>query len=205
MAAGRYPTMSGSDLTRRANHRHDVIIQPNPISSRSRRLPIMAIRPLVRYPDRRLGIPAKPVTVFDGALRDLAKDLLETMRAAPGIGITAPHIGVALRVVVLELEAKDGARTYVNPEIEWASPEMILHREGSVSMPGVNDEVQRHARVRISYQDVDGTLHDEESEGLRAVCHQHEIDQLNGMFWIQRLSRLKRERLIKRFEKMSRG
>jgi peptide deformylase len=145
------------------------------------------------------------VTVFDGALRDLAKDLLETMRAAPGIGITAPHIGVALRVVVLELEAKDGARTYVNPEIEWASPEMILHREGSVSMPGVNDEVQRHARVRISYQDVDGTLHDEESEGLRAVCHQHEIDQLNGMFWIQRLSRLKRERLIKRFEKMSRG
>jgi peptide deformylase len=165
----------------------------------------MTIRPIVRYPDRRLGIPARPVTVFDDALRDLAKDLLETMRAAPGIGITAPHIGVALRVVVLELDAKDGARTYVNPEIEWASAEMILHREGSVSMPGVNDEVQRHARVRISYQDVDGTLHDEESEGLRAVCHQHEIDQLNGMFWIQRLSRLKRERLIKRFEKMSRG
>jgi peptide deformylase len=165
----------------------------------------MTVRPIVRYPDRRLGIPAQPVTVFDGALRDLAKDLLETMRAAPGIGITAPHIGVFSRVVVLELDAKDGARTYVNPEIEWASPEMILHREGSVSMPGVNDEVQRHARVRISYQDVDGNMHDEESEGLRAVCHQHEIDQLNGMFWIQRLSRLKRERLIKRFEKMSRG
>jgi len=72
-------------------------------------------------------------------------------------------------------------------------------------MPGVNDEVQRHARVRISYQDVDGNMHDEESEGLRAVCHQHEIDQLNGIFWIQQLSRLKRERLIKRFEKMSRG
>ena len=106
----------------------------------------MAIRPIVRYPDRRLGIPARPVTVFDDALRDLAKDLLETMRAAPGIGITAPHIGVPLRVVVLELNAKDGARTYVNPEIEWVSDEMILHREGSVSMPGVNDEVQRHAR-----------------------------------------------------------
>jgi peptide deformylase len=165
----------------------------------------MAIRPIVRYPDRRLGIPARPVTVFDDALRDLAKDLLETMRAAPGIGITAPHIGVPLRVVVLELNAKDGARTYVNPEIEWVSDEMILHREGSVSMPGVNDEVQRHARVRISYQDVDGNMHDEESEGLRAVCHQHEIDQLNGIFWIQQLSRLKRERLIKRFEKMSRG
>ena len=164
----------------------------------------MTIRPIVRYPDRRLAIPARPVTEFDDTLRELAKDLLETMHAAPGIGITAPHIGIPLRVVVLELDAKDGARTYVNPEIEWASGEMILHREGSVSMPGVNDEVQRHARVRISYQDVDGNRQTEESEGLRAVCHQHEIDQLNGMFWINRLSRLKRERQIKRFEKMAR-
>ena len=165
----------------------------------------MTIRPLVRYPDRRLAIPARPVTAFDESLRELAADLLETMRAAPGIGITAPHIGVPLRVVVLELDAKDGARTYVNPEIEWASPEMILHREGSVSMPGVNDEVQRHARVRISYWDLDGNVRSEESDGLRAVCHQHEIDQLDGIFWIQRLSRLKRERLVKKFEKMGRS
>lgn len=165
----------------------------------------MTIRPIIRYPDARLAIPARPVTVFDGALRDLAKDLLETMHAAPGIGITAPHIGVLLRVVVLDLDATDGAHTYVNPEIEWASSETILYREGSVSMPGVNDEVMRHARVRISYQDVDGNMQTEESDGLRAVCHQHEIDQLNGLFWINRLSRLKRERLIKRFEKISRG
>jgi peptide deformylase len=165
----------------------------------------MTIRPIVRYPDRRLTLPARPVTAFDATLRELANDLLETMRAAPGIGITAPHIGVPLRVVVLELDAREGAQTYVNPEIEWASPEMILHREGSVSMPGVNDEVQRHARVRISYQDLDGNMHSEESDALRAVCHQHEIDQLDGMFWIQRLSRLKRERLVKRYEKMSRG
>ncbi|RXH04399.1 peptide deformylase [Bradyrhizobium vignae] len=165
----------------------------------------MSIRPIVRYPDRRLALPGGPVTAFDESLRDLVNDLLETMRAPPGIGITAPHIGVPLRVVVLELEAKDGARTYVNPEITWASPEMIMHREGSVSMPGVNDEVQRHARVRISYQDVEGNMQNEESEGLRAVCHQHEIDQLDGMFWIQRLSRLKRERLVKKFEKMSRN
>ena len=165
----------------------------------------MTVRLIIRYPDRRLANPARPVTEFDGALRELAQDLLETMRAAPGIGITAPHIGVPLRVVVLELDAEDGPQTYVNPEIEWASDEMIMHREGSVSMPGVNDEVQRHARVRISYQDIDGNTHTEESDGLRAVCHQHEIDQLDGMFWIQRLSRLKRERLIKRFEKMSRG
>jgi len=108
-------------------------------------------------------------------------------------------------VVVLDLDDNEGARTYVNPEIIWASPEMIMHREGSVSMPGVNDDIQRHARVRISYRDVHGNAQSEESEGLRAVCNQHEIDQLNGVFWIQRLSRLKRERLIKRFEKVSRS
>ena len=165
----------------------------------------MTIRPIVRYPDPRLALPAQPVTVFDGALRDLAGDLLETMHAAPGIGITAPHIGISLRVVVLDLDATEGARTYVNPEIIWASSETILHREGSVSMPGVNDDIERHARIRISYQDIHGNLQTEESDGLRAVCHQHEIDQLNGLFWIKRLSRLKRERLIKRFEKMSRS
>ena len=165
----------------------------------------MTIRRIVRYPDPRLAVAAQPVMVFDDALRELARDLLETMHAAPGIGITAPHIGVSLRVVVLDLDANDGARTYVNPEIIWTSPEMILHREGSVSMPGVNDDIGRPARVRISYRDLDGSARTEESEGLRAVCHQHEIDQLNGLFWIQRLSRLKRERLIKRFEKVSRS
>jgi peptide deformylase len=165
----------------------------------------MPIRPIIRYPDPRLALPAQPVTVFDVTVRDLARDLLETMHAAPGIGITAPHIGISLRVVVLDLDADDRAQTYINPEITWASPETILHQEGSVSMPGVKDEVRRHARVRISYRDLDGNLQTEESEGLRAVCHQHEIDQLNGLFWIMRLSRLKRERLIKRFEKVSRG
>ena len=164
----------------------------------------MTIRPIIRYPDPRLARPAQAVTVFDGALRDLARDLLETMHAAPGIGITAPHIGILLRVVVLDLDPVEGARTYINPELAWASPEMITHPEGSVSMPGVRDDIHRHARVRISYHDLDGQPQTEESDGLRAVCHQHEIDQLNGMFWIQRLSRLKRERLIKRFEKLSR-
>lgn len=162
----------------------------------------MTIRPLVRYPDPRLALRAADVTQFDDALRTLVDDLRDTMHAAPGIGITAPHIGVALRVVVLDLG--DGAKTYVNPDMIWASPETLLHQEGSVSMPGVNDDIQRHARVRISYRDLDGATHEEESDGLRAVCHQHEIDQLNGLFWIQRLSRLKRERIMKRFEKLSR-
>ena len=165
----------------------------------------MTIRPILRYPDRRLALPARPVTTFDDELRALAQDLLETMRAAPGIGITAPHIGLPLRLVVLELGDSEDQQAYVNPVIEWASPEMILHREGSVSMPGVNDEVQRHARVRISYQDLDGNSRTEDSEGLRAVCHQHEIDQHDGMFWIQRLSRLKRERLVKKYEKLMRS
>jgi peptide deformylase len=174
-------------------------------ASRTTITEIMPIRPIIRYPDPRLALPAQPVTAFDGALRDLAGDLLETMHAAPGIGITAPHIGISLRVVVLDLDPIDGARTYVNPEIIWASPETIMHQEGSVSMPGVNDDIRRHARVRISYHDVHGNMQIEESQGLRAVCHQHEIDQLNGLFWIQRLSRLKRERLIKRFEKVLRS
>lgn len=165
----------------------------------------MAIRPIVRYPDPRLALPAQPVHAFDDALRELTRDLLETLRAAPGIGITAPHIGVSLRMVVLDLGGLEGARTYVNPEIDWASPEKITHREGSVSMPGVEADVQRHARVRIRYRDLDGHEGTEEADGLRSVCHQHEIDQLDGLFWIRRLSPLKRQRLIKRFEKLSRG
>ncbi|MEP6837705.1 MAG: peptide deformylase [Bradyrhizobium sp.] len=165
----------------------------------------MTIRHIIRYRDPRLAVTAEPVTTFDAALRELATDLLETLHAAPGIGITAPHIGISLRVVVLDLDPVNGARTYVNPEITWASSEMIMHQEGSVSMPGVNDDIQRHAQIKISYRDIDDNLHTEESQGLRAVCHQHEIDQLDGMFWIRRLSRLKRDRLIKRFEKVSRG
>jgi len=113
----------------------------------------MTIRPIIRYPDPRLTLPAQPVTVFDDALRNLARDLLETMHAAPGIGITALHIGVTLWVVVLDLDANGGAWTYVNPEIIWASPETILHQEGSVSMPGVNDDIRRHARVLTCSQD----------------------------------------------------
>lgn len=164
----------------------------------------MALRGIVRFPDERLRRAAEPVVVFDDALAALATDLLDTLRAAPGIGITAPHVGVAQRVVVLELLAEDGPRTYVNPEIVWASPEMIRHPEGSVSMPGVVEEVERHARVRVRYQDLSGAEHTEDADGLLAVCHQHELDQLDGMFWIQRLSRLKRDRVIKRYDKLGR-
>ncbi|KLK93130.1 peptide deformylase [Microvirga vignae] len=164
----------------------------------------MPIRPIVRFPDSRLRLKAELVGAFDDDLRTLAQDLTETMRAAPGIGITAPHIGVLKRLVVIQLETDASPHVFVNPQIVRSSSEMIRHVEGSVLMPGVTDEIERHARVRVRYQDLDGTEHEEEAEGLMAVCHQHEIDQLDGIFWIDRLSKLKRDRLIKKFDKLQR-
>jgi peptide deformylase len=164
----------------------------------------MPVRPILRFPDPRLRLTAAQVTRFDADLRALAGDLLETMRAAPGIGITAPHVGVLARLVVLELSPGD-IRTYVNPELDQVSRETIRHTEGSVSMPGVTDELERHARIRVRYQDLDGKEQSEAADGLLAICHQHEIDQLDGIFWIDRLSRLKRDRLIARYNKLQRG
>lgn len=164
----------------------------------------MTIRPIIQYPAPLLRETAVAITIFDASLHELADDLLETMRAAPGIGITACHIGILKRIYVLELSAEDGVQVYVNPEIVWLDDNKVRHQEGSVSMPGMSDEVERHAKIRIRYQDINGAQHEEEAEGLRAICHQHEIDQLNGIFWIQRLSRLKRDRLIKRYEKSKR-
>ena len=162
----------------------------------------MAVRSIVRFPDPRLRVRAEPVTAFDAALKALADDLHDTMRAAPGIGITGPHIGVLQRVVVLQLSGAELVRVYVNPEIVEASDETIRHTEGSISMPGVTEEVERSARVRVAYRSIEGVEAVEEADGLLAVCHQHEIDQLDGIFWTQRLSALKRERLVKRFQKL---
>ncbi|MGF9763282.1 peptide deformylase [Microvirga sp. 0TCS3.31] len=164
----------------------------------------MSVRPIIRVPDPRLRERAEPILHIDEEIRALARDLTETMHAAPGIGITAPHVGVLRRLVVIQLEGNAKPHISVNPEVVWSSPERIRHMEGSVSMPGVNDEVERHARVRVKYRDLDNREHEEEAEGLMAVCLQHEIDQLDGIFWIDRLSKLKRDRLIKRFDKLQR-
>jgi peptide deformylase len=164
----------------------------------------MPIRPIVRFPDQRLRQKAEPIVAFDDELATLTRDLTETMRAAPGIGITAPHIGELRRVVVIQLETDSAPRIYINPQILWTSADMIRHMEGSVSMPGVTDEIERHAQVRVGYQGLDGAAHEEEAKGLLAVCHQHEIDQLDGIFWIDRFSKLKRDRLIKKYEKLQR-
>ncbi|RAZ90831.1 peptide deformylase [Mesorhizobium hawassense] len=162
----------------------------------------MAVLPIIRFPDPLLRAVADPVERFDVALFRFAADLLDTMYAAPGIGITAPHVGVLKRVVAIDRSAKSGI--YVNPSIVEASSEMIRHTEGSVSMPGVTEEIERHAHVRVRFQDLEGKEQFEDAEGLLAVCHQHEIDQLDGLFWMNRLSRLKRERLIKRYNKSQR-
>ena len=158
-------------------------------------------RPILRFPDPRLALPAAAVVEFDDALAALAADLVDTMRAAPGIGITAPHIGVLQRLTVIELDAQSGVKTYVNPEIIWSSTETISHAEGSVSMPGISEDVTRPNSVRVRYQTLIGEMKEEKASGFLSICLQHEIDQLDGIFWLQRLSRLKRERAAKRFAK----
>ncbi|MCZ4089537.1 peptide deformylase [Sinorhizobium psoraleae] len=165
----------------------------------------MAILPIVRFPHPALATAAETIEHFDDDLRQLATDLLETMRAAPGIGITANHVGVLRRLAVIELDQKSGARTFVNPEIIWQSEELMRHAEGSVSMPGISEEVERPRAIRVRFQSLSGGTLEEYAEGLMAICLQHEIDQLSGIFWTQRLSRLKRERAIKRFEKLTRA
>ena len=164
----------------------------------------MATHPIVRFPDPRLRLKAEQIAVIDEGIQVLARDLTETMHAAPGIGITAPHVGVLKRLVVIQLESDPAPHVYINPQIVWTSSDRIRHMEGSVSMPGMTDEIERPSRVKVAYLGLDGAEREEESEGLMAVCLQHEIDQLDGIFWIDRLSRLKRDRLIKRFEKLQR-
>ena len=163
----------------------------------------MPLRPIIRFPNPTLNRSAETVTRFDNDLRSLIDDLTETMRAAPGIGITAPHIDILLRVTVIELDRQTGPRCFVNPQIVWRSEAMARHSEGSISMPGISEEVERPSSVRVRYQTISGETLEEEAGGLMAVCLQHEIDQLDGIFWLRRLSRLKRERAVKRFEKLS--
>lgn len=165
----------------------------------------MAVLSILKYPDPGLSSPCLPVTVFNDALRQLAGDLLDTMRAAPGVGITAAHVGVLTRLVVLELPDWLAPRTYVNPELLWHSDETMVHTEGSVSMSGALEEVERPSSIRFRYQDLDGVAHEEEASGFYAICIQHEIDQLDGVFWLKRLSRLKRDRLVRKWQKQTAG
>jgi peptide deformylase len=163
----------------------------------------MAIRPIVRYPDPRLSTPAAVVTAFDDALAALVADLTDTLIAAPGVGITAPHIGVSARVTVLKLAPDHPTRVFVNPTILELSGPLSRNPEGSVSMPGVTEEIERPSHALIRYQTLDATVFEDRFEGWPAIVLQHEIDQLNGLFWLHRLSRLKRERLVKKWGKQA--
>jgi len=162
----------------------------------------VAVRPIVKFPDPRLRQPAERVERFDEALRALVDDIYDTMVAAPGMGITGPHLGILKRIVVIQLSAKHAKRVYINPAVVSASDDRKRHVEGSVSMPGVSDDIERPASVKVRYEDLEGVEQVEDADGLLAVCLQHEIDQLDGIFWLQRLSPLRRDRVIKRYQKL---
>lgn len=157
---------------------------------------------LLTYPDPRLRAVAQTVTAFDDRLAALAADLIAAVEAAPAVGLAASHIGILQRVIAVRPPEGEVLRVYVNPMIEWASAETMVNEEGSVSMPGVSAEIERPRAVRVAYSGLDGIGGVEEAKDFHAAVLQHEIDQLDGVFWIERLSRLKRERLIKRYQKL---
>ena len=165
----------------------------------------MAIRDILIVPDPRLKQVSTPVEGgVDDALRALMDDMLETMYAAPGIGLAAIQIGVPKRVIVMDLSREDedkAPRYFVNPEITWRSDETIPYEEGCLSVPDIYDQVDRPARVKLKYLNYDGALIEEEAEGLYAVCIQHEMDHLEGVLFIDHLSRLKRDRAVSKVKK----
>lgn len=165
----------------------------------------MSLLTILRYPDPRLHKIAKPVRAFDARLKRLVADMAETMYEAPGVGLAASQVDVHEQVIVIDIsDARDELRVFINPEILWASPEKQIYDEGCLSVPGVYDGVERHARVRARAQDVDGKTFEVEADGLLAVCIQHEIDHLKGKVFVEYLSPLKRNRIKTRMLKEER-
>ena len=172
----------------------------------------MAIRPLVILPDSQLRLVSAPVASVTPEIRKLADDMLETMYDAPGIGLAAIQIGEPVRLVTLDISKKseDDEETpkapmvFINPEVTWSSEEMSVYEEGCLSIPEYYEEVERPARVKVRYMDLAGATQEVEADGILATCLQHEIDHLNGVLFIDHLSRLKRERVTKRFAKAAR-
>lgn len=168
----------------------------------------MAIREILVVPDPVLKLVSQPVEKVDDELRALMDDMLETMYDAPGIGLAAIQIGVPKRVIVMDIAGPDdpkAPRYYVNPEIVWASEETAPYEEGCLSIPDIYDEVERPARVKLKYLNYQGEEVVEDADGLFAVCIQHEMDHLEGVLFIDHLSRLKRERAVAKVKKQSRA
>jgi peptide deformylase len=165
----------------------------------------MALREILVVPHPVLKQVSANVDVVDDDLRALMDDMLETMYDAPGIGLAAIQIGVPKRVIVMDLarpEEDPQPRYYVNPEILWASEETAPYEEGCLSVPEIFDEVERPAKVKLRYLNYQGEQVEEDAEGLFAVCIQHEMDHLNGVLFIDHLSRLKREQAVKKVKKL---
>jgi len=164
----------------------------------------MTVRPLVTLPDPRLRQACEPVAAITDEIRDLAHDMLETMYDAPGVGLAAIQIGVAKRVITIDVSKSEEERrplVLANPEIIWASEEQRVYEEGCLSIPEYYAEVERPDRVRFRYMALDGKTVEQDADGLLATCVQHEIDHLNGVLFIDHLSKLKRDRVIKKFQK----
>ena len=164
----------------------------------------MPLLPILRYPDPRLKTVAAPVDKIDDTIRRLARDMAETMYEAPGIGLAAIQVGEPIRLITMDLEKKEGEKTprvFINPEILSTSEEMYVYEEGCLSIPEYYGEVERPAKVRVRFMDLDGVVHEEDADGLFATCIQHEIDHLNGVLFIDHLSKLKREMVVKKFKK----
>ncbi|HVV42195.1 MAG TPA: peptide deformylase [Nitrobacter sp.] len=168
----------------------------------------MAIREIIVLPDKQLRLVSKPIEKVTPAIRKLADDLFETMYDAPGIGLAGIQIAEPLRIFTMDLakrdedgETKPRPRVFINPEILSASEEMSVYEEGCLSIPEYYEEVERPARVRVRFTDLDGKVQEEDVDGLAATCIQHEIDHLNGVLFVDYLSKLKRDRVMKKFAK----
>jgi peptide deformylase len=164
----------------------------------------MSIRPLVILPDSKLRLISEPVKEITQEIRQLADDMLETMYDAPGVGLAAIQIGVPLRVVTMDVSKSEEERqplVLINPEVTWASEEKRVYEEGCLSIPEYYEEVERPDRVRFRYMNLQGEVIEQEADGLLATCVQHEIDHLNGVLFIDYLSKLKRDRVMTKFKK----
>jgi len=165
----------------------------------------MALLPILHYPDPRLHKKAKPVAVVDDRIRQLVRDMADTMYEAPGVGLAATQVDVHERVVVIDVsEAGNELRVLINPEITWKSDERQTYEEGCLSVPGIYDEVERAARIRYRALDIDGKPYEAEADGLLAVCVQHELDHLDGKVFVEYLSNLKQTRIKTKLKKAER-
>lgn len=164
----------------------------------------MAIRDIISIPDPRLRLVSEPVERIDAEIKALAADMLDTMYEAPGIGLAAIQIAVPKRLFTIDLARKDEEKkpmVLINPEITFTSEDMAVYEEGCLSIPEYYEEVERPARCGVRYLDLEGRTIEMMCEGLLATCIQHEFDHLNGVLFIDYLSRLKRERVVKKFTK----